>query len=99
MDIAIEAETPDDNRTMFRLRIDRKVVAIGLTAASVHWLVGLALERMTHPELANAGEELRTRRRQRVSLREVWAKRRAKDTALRDAEARRAEEAGRRIAS
>ena len=75
MNIAIEAETPGDNRTMFRVSIAEKV-ASGLTAASAHWLVGLALERITHPELANAGEELRARRRRRMGLREMLAGRR-----------------------
>ena len=76
MNIAIEAETPGDNRTMFRVTVDQEVVASELTAASAHWLVGVSLERITHPELANAGEELRGRRRQRMSLREVLAGRR-----------------------
>jgi hypothetical protein len=76
VNIAIEAETPGDNRTMFRVCIAQKVVATGLTAASAHWLVGLALERLTHPELANAGEELRARRRRRMRLREVLTGRR-----------------------
>jgi hypothetical protein len=73
MKIAIEAETPGDNRTMFRVSIDQKVVATELTAASAHWLVGLALERIAHPEFANAGEALRADRRRRMRLREVLA--------------------------
>jgi hypothetical protein len=58
MNIAIEAETPGDNRTMFGVIIEQKVVATGLAAASAHWIVGLPLERIAHPEHANAGEEL-----------------------------------------
>ncbi len=38
--IVIEAETPCDSRTMFRLRMDASAIADGLTAVQVHVLVG-----------------------------------------------------------
>jgi hypothetical protein len=66
MNIAIEAETPGDNRTMFRVTVDQEVVASELTAASAHWLVGVSLERITHPELANANKELEARQRRQL---------------------------------
>ena len=47
--ISVELETPGDSRTMFRLRIDEKVVADGLTAAQAHILLGEALDRITLP--------------------------------------------------
>jgi hypothetical protein len=47
--ISVELETPGDSRTMFRLRIDDKVVADGLTAVQAHLLVGEALDRITLP--------------------------------------------------
>jgi hypothetical protein len=34
--IVVEAETPDDSRTMFRLRVDEALVADGLTAVQAH---------------------------------------------------------------
>ena len=50
--ITIEPETPGDSRTMFRLRIDDKVIAEGLTAAQAHILVGEMLDRITLPRSA-----------------------------------------------
>ena len=47
--ISVELETPGDSRTMFRLRIDDKVVANGLTAVQAHLLVGEVLDRITLP--------------------------------------------------
>ena len=47
--IAIELETPGDSRTMFRLRIDARLIADDLTAAQAHVLVGEILERITRP--------------------------------------------------
>jgi len=41
--IVIEAETPGDPRTMFRLRIDTSAIAEGLTAVQAHVLVGGSL--------------------------------------------------------
>ncbi len=48
--IVVEAETIGDSRTMFRLRIDAKVIAEGLTAAQAHLLVGEILDRFTLPK-------------------------------------------------
>ena len=48
--IVIEAETIDDSRTMFRLRIDANTIAEGLTAARAHLLVGELLDRVTLPK-------------------------------------------------
>jgi hypothetical protein len=50
--IVIEAETPGDSRTLFRLRIDDKVIGEKLTAAQVHLLVGEILERIVLPKAA-----------------------------------------------
>ncbi len=48
--IVIEAETPGDSRTMFRLRIDESAIAEGLTAVQAHVLVGEILERIAVPK-------------------------------------------------
>ncbi len=50
--IAIEAETVDDPWTMFRLRINGKVVGEDLTAVQTHLLVGEILERIVLPKKA-----------------------------------------------
>ena len=47
--IAVEAESPDDSATMFRLRIDDLIVGQDLTAAQAHLLVGEILERVVLP--------------------------------------------------
>ncbi len=47
--IAVEAETPDDSRTLFRLRINGRLVGENLTAAQAHLLVGDTLERIALP--------------------------------------------------
>jgi len=52
--IVIELETPGDSRTMFRLRIDKNLIADGLTAVQAHILVGEILERIALPK---AGRE------------------------------------------
>ena len=60
--IVIEAETPGDFRTMFRLRIDASSIAESLTAVQAHVLVGEILERIAvpkssgQPETASASE-------------------------------------------
>jgi hypothetical protein len=51
--IAIETETVGDPRTMFRLRIDGKVVGENLTAVQTHLLVGEILERIVLPKKAS----------------------------------------------
>jgi hypothetical protein len=48
--IVIEAETPGDSRTMFRLRMDASMIADGLTAVQAHVLVGEILERVALPK-------------------------------------------------
>ena len=48
--IVIEAETPGDSRTMFRLRIDASLIAEDLTAVQAHLLVGEILERIAVPK-------------------------------------------------
>ena len=50
--IVIEAELPDDARSMFRLSIDANLVAKGVTAAQAHYLVGEVLQRLGFPEHA-----------------------------------------------
>ena len=50
--IVIEAETPGDSRTMFRLRIDTNPIADGLTAVQAHILVGEILDRVALPKPA-----------------------------------------------
>jgi hypothetical protein len=45
--IVIEAETPDDSRTMFRIRVDETVEAEGLTSAQAQIAVGEILEEIT----------------------------------------------------
>jgi len=47
--ILVELETPGDSRSMFRLRIDDKVVGDNLTAVQAHLLVGEVLDRITLP--------------------------------------------------
>jgi hypothetical protein len=47
--IIIELETPDDSRSLFRLRLENKVVGENLTAAQAHLLVGEILDRITLP--------------------------------------------------
>jgi hypothetical protein len=47
--IVIELETPGDSRSLFRLRLDKKVVGENLTAAQAHLLVGEILDRITLP--------------------------------------------------
>jgi hypothetical protein len=48
--IVIEAETPGDSRTMFRLRMDASLIADRLTAVQAHVLVGDILERIALPK-------------------------------------------------
>ena len=47
--IVIELETPGNSRSLFRLRLDNKVVGENLTAAQAHLLVGEILDRITLP--------------------------------------------------
>jgi hypothetical protein len=48
--IVIELETPGDSRSLFRLRLDNKVVGEHLTAVQAHLLVGEILDRITLPQ-------------------------------------------------
>jgi hypothetical protein len=47
--IVIEAESPGDSRSLFRLEVDRHLIGEGLTAAQVHLLLGEVLDRVTLP--------------------------------------------------
>jgi len=49
--IAIEFETIGDSRSMFRLRVDGRVVGENLTAAQTHILVGDILEEIALPKM------------------------------------------------
>src|ERR1700722_10958998 len=53
--IAVEAETTGDSRTMFRLRINGRLVGENLTAAQTHLLVGNVLERIALPNNVHVG--------------------------------------------
>ena len=48
-EIRIQAETPGDTASLFRLLIDDKVVGESLTAAQAHLLVGEILGRVALP--------------------------------------------------
>jgi hypothetical protein len=48
--IVVEAETPDDPRTLFRLRVDQTLIAEGLTSAQAQIAVGEILEEITTME-------------------------------------------------
>jgi hypothetical protein len=50
--IVIEAETPGDSRTMFRVLMDKRVIGENLTAAQAHLIVGELLDRITIPRSA-----------------------------------------------
>jgi hypothetical protein len=47
--IVVEAETPGDSRTLFRVKMGEKLVGYELTAAETHLLVGEMLERIALP--------------------------------------------------
>ena len=47
--IIIELEIPGDSRSLFRLRLNNKVVGENLTAVQTHLLVGDILDRITMP--------------------------------------------------
>jgi hypothetical protein len=59
--IVIELEIPGDSRSLFRLRLDNKVVGENLTAVQTHLLVGEILDRIT----AEAGRESESPNRSR----------------------------------
>jgi hypothetical protein len=47
--IVIELQIPGDSGSLFRLRLDNKVVGENLTAVQTHLLVGEILDRITLP--------------------------------------------------
>jgi hypothetical protein len=51
--IAIEPESPGDSATLFRLRIDQRVVGQKLTAVQTHLLIGEILGRIALPKGAS----------------------------------------------
>jgi hypothetical protein len=62
--IVIEAETPGDSRTMFRVLMDKRVIGENLTAAQANLIVGELLDRITiprsatmHPHRAQGGSD------------------------------------------
>lgn len=50
--IVVEAETPGDSTTMFRVLLNGKVVGQHLTAVQAHNIVGDILERVVFPDAA-----------------------------------------------
>jgi hypothetical protein len=48
--ITIEAETPAEGASLFKLWLDDKVIGEGLTAAQAHLLVGEILARIALPK-------------------------------------------------
>ena len=50
--IVSELDIPGDSRSLFRLRLDNKVVGENLTAVQTHLLVGEILGRITPPRSA-----------------------------------------------
>ena len=57
--IVIEAELPDDSRTVFRIRVDANLIGEGLTSAQVHILVGEILDRIDLPETTPPAKKAR----------------------------------------
>jgi hypothetical protein len=56
--IVIEAETPGDSRTMFRVRIDTNVIARTLAAVQAHLVVGEILDRIALPKPIQSSKKL-----------------------------------------
>jgi hypothetical protein len=54
--IGIEWQTAGDPATMFRLKIDDRIVGENLTAAQAHLLVGEILERIVLPNKARKSQ-------------------------------------------
>jgi hypothetical protein len=50
MRLIIEPEAPGDSRALFRLLVDERLIAEGLTAAQAHILIGDILEKMALPK-------------------------------------------------
>jgi hypothetical protein len=49
MQLLLEAEDPKNSRSLFRVTLNGKVIASGLTAAQSHLIVGEALEAFVMP--------------------------------------------------
>jgi hypothetical protein len=47
--VSFEAQSPGDSRSLFRLRIDEKLIAENLTAAQLLLLIGEILQLVTLP--------------------------------------------------
>jgi hypothetical protein len=52
--IVVEAETPDDSRTTYRLRVDANLIAEGLTAVQAQFLFGEIVDRIDPPRPAES---------------------------------------------
>jgi hypothetical protein len=66
--IVIEAEPPDDSRTVFRMCVDANLIGEGLTSAQVHMLVGEILDRIDLPEATPPAKKTRPARKNRRDL-------------------------------
>ena len=66
--VCIESELAGDSRTLFRLRVNGKIIAEELTAVLAHLLVGEVLERIVLPQKGRAlGDSLEGRGEARVN--------------------------------
>jgi len=63
MKITIEAETPNDSGSLFRVFVGAKTLGEGLTAAQTHVLIGEVLEQFAFPAKAKATSAPATGRR------------------------------------
>jgi len=72
--IILEPETADDIRTMFRLRIDAKLIGEGLTAVQAHVLIGEILERIVRGRPTEAAERVTTSARTSQGGHVTWAR-------------------------
>ena len=55
MKIAIETETPNDSRSMFRVLLDDKTIGANLTAVQAQLVVAEIIERFVLPPRPNRG--------------------------------------------
>jgi hypothetical protein len=58
MQLLLEAEDPKNSRSLFRVTLNGKVIAGGLTAAQAHLIVGDALEAFVMPGGRRRREEV-----------------------------------------
>jgi hypothetical protein len=56
--IVIELQTPGDSGTLFRLRLDNKVIGENLTAVQTHLLIGEILDRIPRSMSDRIDQEL-----------------------------------------